>query len=44
MNFEIKENLLVVVEKYPYYESLNKKILEDSKYFGWEKERILTPW
>ena len=38
MNFKIKENLPVVVEKYPYYESLNKKILEDSKYLYWKND------
>ena len=40
MKFGIKENLPVIIEKYLYHESLNKKILEDSKQFEWTREQI----
>ena len=40
MKFGIKENLPVIVEKYLYHESLNKKILEDSKQFEWTRDWI----
>tara|TARA_R100000008_G_scaffold31693_1_gene17691 strand:+ start:213 stop:734 length:522 start_codon:yes stop_codon:yes gene_type:complete len=39
MNFQIKENLPVLIEKHLYHKSLNEKILKDSKQFVWEKEK-----
>ena len=35
MNFLYKEKVRVYIEKHPYHESINKKILEESLYFSY---------
>tara|TARA_B100000287_G_scaffold227396_1_gene214474 strand:- start:56 stop:592 length:537 start_codon:yes stop_codon:yes gene_type:complete len=40
MKFYIKENAEVAVEFYPYAQSLNEKILEESKYLIFQRDKI----